>query len=110
MKASLVEMDKKGTGRVRLSDFYGEALKTDWRFGESEAYLRQLGALDESSRWLGKQVIIQITSRRRRTASSARSTTASAAPTSVRASWVRSRRQSASRRRFRSGSWPLCRT
>merc|ERR1719310_1842261 len=58
MKDSLVSMDKRGTGRVRMSDFYGEALETDWRFGESEAYLRQLGALDESSRWLGKQVII----------------------------------------------------
>merc|ERR1719408_338365 len=51
-------MDTKGTGRVRISDFYAEALKTEWRFGESEAYLRQLGALDESSRWHGKQVII----------------------------------------------------
>jgi len=58
MKESLVKMDKRGTGRVHISDFYGEALKTEWRFGESEAYLRQLGALDESSRWHGKQVII----------------------------------------------------
>jgi len=58
MKASLARMDPAGTGRVRLSDFYGEAMQTEWRFGESESYLRQLGALDESSSWHGKQVII----------------------------------------------------
>jgi hypothetical protein len=58
MKATLVGMDKDGTGRVRLADFYGSALDTEWRFGESEKYLRQLGALDESSRWHGKRVII----------------------------------------------------
>merc|ERR1719247_2531968 len=58
MKGALVKMDKKGTGRVKLSSFYGGALDSEWRFGESEAYLRQLGALDESSRWHGKQVLI----------------------------------------------------
>lgn len=58
MKQQLVEMDKHGTGRVPLSKFYGSALDTDWRFGESEEYLRELGALDESSRWMGKQVMI----------------------------------------------------
>lgn len=37
------------TGRIRLSDFYGLALHHDhWQFSESSAYLRQLGALDES--------------------------------------------------------------
>jgi len=37
------------TGRVRLSDFYSLALHHDqWQFSESTAYLRQLGALDES--------------------------------------------------------------
>merc|ERR1719189_615203 len=30
----------------------------EWRFGESEAYLRELGALDETSTWRGKQVIV----------------------------------------------------
>jgi hypothetical protein len=58
MKAQLVEMDTLGTGRVKLSKFYGTGLDADWRFGESESYLRELGALDETSRWLGKQVII----------------------------------------------------
>jgi len=58
MKASLVKMDVSGTGRVPLSKFYSSALDSEWRFGESEAYLRELGALDESSAWRGKQVII----------------------------------------------------
>jgi len=58
MKNTLVSMDKHATGRVPLSRFYGTALDTDWRFGESEAYLRELGALDESSSWMGAQVII----------------------------------------------------
>merc|ERR1719253_2017775 len=51
-------MDKHATGRVPLSKFYNTAINTDWRFGESEAYLRELGALDESSKWMGPQVII----------------------------------------------------
>jgi hypothetical protein len=58
IKASLVAMDKRGTGRVSLSDFYGANSDGEWRFGESESYLRELGALDESSPWTGKQVII----------------------------------------------------
>jgi len=57
MKSALVEMDTHGTGRVPLSKFYSSALDTEWRFGESESYLRDLGALDETS-WRGKQVII----------------------------------------------------
>jgi len=58
IKTSLSFMDKAGTGRVRLADFYGANMNGEWRFGESEAYLRELGALDESSPWRGKQVII----------------------------------------------------
>jgi hypothetical protein len=58
IKASLVEMDRAASGRVKLSDFYGANLDGEWRFGESEAYLRELGALDESSTWRGPQVII----------------------------------------------------
>jgi len=58
MKDQLVDMDRDGTGRVRLSDFYGTGLDKDWRFGESETYLRELGVLDESSPWKGKQVVI----------------------------------------------------
>lgn len=58
MKASLVSMDKLGTGRIPLSNFYNTAISTDWRFGESESYLRELGALDESYSWASPQVII----------------------------------------------------
>lgn len=57
MKTTLFEMDAHRTGRVPLSKFYGTGMEADWRFGESEAYLRELGALDETS-WRGKQVII----------------------------------------------------
>lgn len=58
MKSSLLSMDKHGTGRVPLAKFYNTAINSDWRFGESEAYLRELGALDETSSWMGPQVII----------------------------------------------------
>jgi len=53
-----MEMDKHSTGRVPLAKFYNTAINSDWRFGESESFLRELGALDESSSWLGPQVII----------------------------------------------------
>jgi len=49
MKADLVKMEEKGTGRVRLSDFYRPALNGNWQFQESAAYLRQLGAMDDST-------------------------------------------------------------
>jgi len=55
-KDSLVAMDITGTGRVKLSDFYGANQGGEWRFGESEAYLRELGALDETGS--SKQVLI----------------------------------------------------
>jgi len=58
MKEALIAMDTRHTGRVPLSRFYGSALDTEWRFGESESYLRELGALDETNSWVGKQVII----------------------------------------------------
>jgi hypothetical protein len=41
--------DKQKGGRVRMSDFYGMAVKQGkWQFGESVDYLRMLGALDET--------------------------------------------------------------
>merc|ERR1740121_2832200 len=58
IKAHLVGMDTEGAGRVRLPDFYGANKDGEWRFGESEEYLRELGALDETSAWRGKQVIV----------------------------------------------------
>ncbi|CAK0879378.1 unnamed protein product [Prorocentrum cordatum] len=49
LKVQLVEIEDRGSGRVRLSDFYGGAVHGDnWQFSESVQYLRQLGALDES--------------------------------------------------------------
>jgi len=57
MKESLFAMDPRREGRVPLSKFYGTGMDAEWRFGESEAYLRDLGALDETSS-RGKQVII----------------------------------------------------
>lgn len=58
MKSALVSMDLHNTGRVSLSKFYHSSINTEWRFGESEVYLRELGALDESSATAGAQVII----------------------------------------------------
>lgn len=58
VKDSLVVMDRSKTGRVKLADFHGSALGGEWRFAESKEYLRQLGALDESSGWHGPRVII----------------------------------------------------
>jgi len=53
LKDSLVDMEDPGTGgagRVRLADFYDAALNQGkWQFVESVEYLRELGALDESS-------------------------------------------------------------
>jgi len=57
MKDTLMSMDPLHTGRVPLSKFYGTGLDSEWRFGESESYLRELGALDETNQ-RGKQVII----------------------------------------------------
>jgi len=50
LKRTLVTLEESvGSGRVRLSDFYGSALNAgQWQFSESVEYLRQLGALDES--------------------------------------------------------------
>lgn len=42
-------VEDRGTGRVRLSEFYRVALHDGkWHFGENTEYLRQLGALDET--------------------------------------------------------------
>jgi len=58
IKKKLTDLDTTGTGRVPLSSFYRKSMEGEWRFGESEAYLRELGALDDSSSWRGPQVII----------------------------------------------------
>merc|ERR1719456_439795 len=48
LKDKLVNVEYRGTGRVRLSDFYKPALDGSWTFQESVGYLRTLGLLDES--------------------------------------------------------------
>lgn len=58
IKANLMALDPEATGRVKLSRFYHRAMNGEWRFGESEAYLRELGALDDSSFWHGPRVLI----------------------------------------------------
>jgi len=58
VKDSLVKMDHNNNGRVKLSDFHGSALNGEWRFSESKEYLKQMGALDETSSWQGPRVII----------------------------------------------------
>lgn len=48
IKHSLSLLDKTGTGRVPIHDFYKSALDGTWQFGESEQYLRDFGAIDDS--------------------------------------------------------------
>jgi len=48
LKGKLMDMEYRGTGRVKLSDFYKPALGGAWTFQESVSYLRSLGLLDES--------------------------------------------------------------
>merc|ERR1719379_254346 len=58
MKDMLMEMDLHGTGRVKMSDFYSYSKDGAWQFLEPSEQLRQAGALDESSTWIGPQVMI----------------------------------------------------
>jgi hypothetical protein len=48
LKHTLMKIEDRGTGRVKLAEFYKPALSGAWQFQESVSYLRQLGALDES--------------------------------------------------------------
>merc|ERR1719502_389761 len=51
LKDKLVKVEYRGTGRVKLSDFYKPALDggdSAWTFQESVPYLRSMGILDES--------------------------------------------------------------
>merc|ERR1719428_976852 len=58
MKDMLMQRDVHGSGRVKLADFYRKSADGAWQFTETSEYLRQLGALDESSPSLGPQVLI----------------------------------------------------
>jgi len=61
LKSQLLALEDKsmgvnGSGRVRIADFYGSALRDgNWQFSESTAYLAQNGALDTNG---GDRVII----------------------------------------------------
>jgi len=48
LKRRLSDMEHQGTGRVRMADFYSNALSGGWEFMESIQYLRNQGALDET--------------------------------------------------------------
>lgn len=48
LKSTLIEMEDRKPARVRLADFYKKGLYSHWEFNEKLAYLRVLGALDES--------------------------------------------------------------
>jgi len=49
MKAHLAELDPEGLGRVPLGLFYAQPEGASYHFSESTDYLRQIGALDETS-------------------------------------------------------------
>merc|ERR1719160_569602 len=57
LRSFLSDQDKKETGRVPLSRFY-QLPDDKWSFHEPKEYLRELGALDESSTMIGPQLII----------------------------------------------------
>jgi len=58
LKAGLAEFDTTGSGRVSLKDFYSKGQIGFWELRDSTSFLRQLGALDETSESLGPRVII----------------------------------------------------
>merc|ERR1719162_2895770 len=58
MRDMLTQYDVHHTGRVRITDFYRSTVEGAWQFLEPTQYLRQNGALDESSSFLGPQVLI----------------------------------------------------
>merc|ERR1719414_1149606 len=49
IKSKLMDLEYKGTGRVRLAEYYSGAATGLWNFHESVDYLRALGALDDSN-------------------------------------------------------------
>merc|ERR1719336_363596 len=48
LKANIMKLENKGSGRVLLRDFYGDTIEGGWQFSESVSYLRDHGILDES--------------------------------------------------------------
>ena len=54
-----MELDREGSGRVRLTDFCSKvSVGNNWFFEETPEYLRELGVLDESSSSRGMQLVI----------------------------------------------------
>lgn len=49
MKSHLAELDPEGLGRIPLGLFYAQPQGATYHFSESADYLRQIGALDETS-------------------------------------------------------------
>merc|ERR1719428_2439802 len=59
LRSFLFDMERSANGRVPLADFYKVGDTDDrWSFLETPEYLRELGALDESSKALGPQLLI----------------------------------------------------
>merc|ERR1719160_584321 len=58
MRDMLIKYDVHNTGRVRIADFYRSTVEGAWQFLEPTEFLRLNGALDESSTYLGPQVMI----------------------------------------------------
>lgn len=48
MKSTLAGIESRKAGRVRLSVFYNTSRNSHWQFTEKPAFLRAMGALDES--------------------------------------------------------------
>merc|ERR1719188_2371092 len=48
MKENLLKLERPGTGRVLLQDFYNAALSGNPHFTEKQAFLRDTGILDET--------------------------------------------------------------
>merc|ERR1719298_306407 len=57
LRQHLTSMDKTETGRISLSKFYWSD-HPQYDFAESKDWLRRMGVLDETSNWIGPQVII----------------------------------------------------
>jgi hypothetical protein len=58
LRDGLAELDPKRTGRIDMRSFYKKQTIGAWDLTESIEFLRQLGALDDSSSIRGPQVII----------------------------------------------------
>lgn len=58
MKDILTQSDEHGAGRLKLADFYRPLQGSSWQFTEPSEYLRQLGAIDDTSPSAGPQVLI----------------------------------------------------